>query len=268
MSGLDAWEQAWEEWLLQAPSEQSGIPADSDLHAGLPARVPAERQIWLEAARQAQKQRLRNLIPARIAFLLGPDYLQELLEKIPLSRLSCTLGSDFRLALLDGLEQALQRDGVVIPHLNQVLNYEKALLRLHYHCLPRILPETLGPLLADWVCLLEAGPFLRDILESLRQEQPLPPCSEYPLQVYLLSRDMAGARLEALSPLVAACLRRCNGQRSWAELAVEALAEAEAPEMDLPVLLDWQLHLLRRGVLLLSAAAEVQVLLGEGQTPL
>lgn len=263
MGGLDAWEQAWEEWLLQAPDETVHLTSN-EVYADLPACVPAERHMWLDVARQAQKERLRSLIPTHIAFLLGAAYLEELLDKIPLSLLSGKLGHDFDMALLSGLAHALEQDRILIPHLEQVLNYERTLLQLKYHSLPRILPETPGPLLAEWASVLEAGPFLMDILEALRRAQPLPPCAEYPLQPYLISREMMGVRLEAIPPVVAACLRRCDGQKSWIALATEVLTEtASAEEIEFSVLLDWQHRLLRRGILLLSAEAEAQVFLGK-----
>jgi hypothetical protein len=261
MSGLEAWEQAWEEWLLMENSP-SVPPTLSDI-AILPTRVPAERQLWLSTARTGRTQQLMGLLSPRLIGLLGPDFVAELLERLPLSFVTQAHLGHLKLALLMAFEHVLNTDGVVIPHLEQVFDYEKALLKLTYHRLPKAYSDSSAPVLTDWACLISAGPHFSAVLECLRLGQTLPLFSELPLQTYLLTRDLAGARLEALHPLVAACLHACDGKRLWPEIIEHILKDYSGPRLEPSALLEWQQYLVRRGVLRLSSAAELALFLGE-----
>lgn len=263
MTGLAAWEQAWEEWLLLEEHATAPVPLTLSEGGGLPVLVPSERRLWLKTARLGRTSQLLSHLPARLGVLLGLDYASELLARLPLSLMSQAGLSQFKLALLLGFQSVLAEEEVVIPHLAQVLEYEITVLKLHYHLLPQNTLWGEAPVMADWACLLKAGPHLSEVLERLRQGKALSPCSEFPLQTYLLTRDLGGARLEALHPLVAACLAEVDGQRFWSQIVESVLAEYTGPTLELSALMDWLPYLVRRGILRLSSAAELDLFLGE-----
>jgi len=263
MTGLDAWEQAWEEWLLLDETAAESVPLTLSEGGYLPVLVPSERQVWLQTARLGRTTQLLSHLPPRLGLLLGADYASELLARLPLSLMSQAGFSDFKLALLVGLQSVLAAEEVVIPHLAQVLEYEITVLKLHYHRLPHPLLWGEAPAWADWACLLKAGPHLSEVLERLRLGKALSPCSEFPLQTYLLTRDLGGARIEALHPLVAACLAEVDGQRFWSQIVESVLAEYTGPSLELSALIDWLPYLVRRGILRLSSAAELDLFLGQ-----
>ncbi|PIQ23027.1 hypothetical protein COW36_01965 [bacterium (Candidatus Blackallbacteria) CG17_big_fil_post_rev_8_21_14_2_50_48_46] len=259
MNGLSAWEQVWEEWFIE--TRMTDLPTASVSH--LPACVPSERELWLQSARFSLQQKLRSHIPVRIVNLLGPEYLEELLLQMPRTVIAHSLGPSFSLALLLQLNEQIQQEGLLIPHLSQVLNFEIALLQRVFYRLPPLFPAEFQPLLSDWVCLISGGPFFIDILEWLRLGQPLPACSELPLQDYLLIRDMAGSRLEALPSDVAECLKRCNGKSAWEEIVAEVLNETSDPQLGAAALKDWGNYLIKRGILKVSAEHELRMLIND-----
>jgi len=262
MTGLDAWEQAWEEWLL-LDEQAAEAPLTLSDGGGLPVLVPSERQVWLQTARLGRTSQLFSHLPPRLTYLLGSDYTSELLARLPLSLFSQAGLGDFKLALLVGFQAVLAEEAVVIPHLAQVLDYEMAVLKLQYHRLPQNQLGGEAPVWADWACLLKAGPHLSEVLERLRLVKALSPCSEFPLQTYLLTRDLGGARLEILHPLAAACLAEIDGQRFWSQIVESVLAEYTGPPLELSALMDWLPYLVRRGILRLSSAAELALFLGQ-----
>lgn len=263
MTGLDAWEQAWEEWLLL--DEQAGKPVPLTLSegGGVPVLVPSERRIWLQTARTGRTLQLFSHLPPRLVCLLGEDYASELLARLPLSLVTQAGLNHFKLAVLVGLQAVLVEESVVIPHLEQVLAYEVSVLQLNYHALPQNLNLADAPTWAEWACLLSAGPHFVDVLEFLRQGQVPPPCSEFPLQTYLLTRDLAGSRLEPLHPLVAACLAEVDGQRFWSQIVESVLQDYSGPPLEVSALMEWLSYLVRRGILRLSSAAELDLFLKE-----
>ena len=141
-----------------------------------------------------------------------------------------------------------------LPYLRDLISYELAAAQLEFFSLPRPLPPLAGPVLAPSARLLRLGNQFPLLLESLNRGYALPDLAEGPRQRYLLVREPRSLRLEALPPLLAACLERCSGERPWPALAAEALSEhaQSDPTRDEAALTGWYEQLRQRGVLLES----------------
>lgn len=261
---LRAFEQAWLELLFNAEVRAAWQNGDYTFNGLNPGERRSLQQLHPETLERlvidnnAHRQwLLLNSLPVRVRQLLGESHS----EAVIASLLASEGGPPplypphrLRSALLQHTQQYFSRHHLIVPHLQDLLSYELAATHLGFFGLPRPLPATPGPQLADWARLVRLGHQFPLVLESLSREQAPPDVSETPKQIFLLVRDFRGLRLENPHPLVARCLEACDGQQSWQNVLEQVLADTPdiAAETEKTALQEWLGHYLQRGVLVMS----------------
>lgn len=262
---LKAFEQAWLEILLNPAMRQAWLAGDKRFHQLNPQELAilqaCSRESLISRSHQLHRQRqqvLEAALPSRIRQLLGHSHSQALIAHLleqgsppPLYPYRQLLTS-----LMDACFDYLGQQQVTVPHLRDLVSYELASAHLDFFALPRPLPLTPGPRLAAWARLLRLGCQFPLLLESLNQGEEPPPLAEVPRQLFLLTREFRGLRLEALPPLVASCLENCDGQKSWAELVAQLHTQQAIPDNEAEALQAGYERLLQRGVLQKSTGAD------------
>lgn len=267
---LKAFQQVWLELLLNPAARTNFLSSEQFLpglsvleRKSLQSMSLTELEQFSQRAYARCYQKLAAVMPTRIAQLLGAEHVHGILEAYlgqaslePLYPRRLLLSS-----LLNQLSVYLSQQSLIIPHLKDLMAYELALLELDFFQLPTSLAWGGGPKLAPHVRLVRLGKEFPMVLDALNRGFPLPDISETPKQRFLLSREFQNLRLEALPPLISACLEACDGQLSWKMIVRQVLAtRAQDSEPEAETLENALEHFLQRGVLIQAAVLDSRVL--------
>lgn len=260
---LRAFQQAWLELLFNAEVRAAWQNGDYTFNGLNPAEKRSLQQLHpdtlerLVADNNAHRHwLLLNSLPVRIRQLLGENHSEAVIASLLAAESPPPLYPPQRLrsVLLHHTQSYFSRHHLIVPHLQDLLNYELAATHLGFFGLPRPLSPTPGPQLAEWARLVRLGHQFPLVLDSLSREETPPDVSETPKQTFLLVRDFRGLRLENPHPLLARCLEACDGQQNWESLINQVLANSPDidPHTEKTALQEWLGHYLQRGVLVMS----------------
>jgi hypothetical protein len=202
---------------------------------------------------QTRQQLFRHFLPVNLQHLLPHDLIQSLITGYISLYPDATLYPKAQAMprLLAFIFQDLRQRRVHIPHLEDIIRYELLASQLQLFQLPQPLAWCPGPRLATWAGLLEGGPHLIPVLESLLLNPPeLSQIPDQPKCGYLLTRTLSGLRAEALPAALYQCLSQCDGQSSWSDGVSACLLPPEQHE----AMLAWENVLHERGILIYSTA--------------
>lgn len=258
--GLKSYQQAWLALLLNQDRRVNWLSGRERFH-GLDKQsaenlAHIDPQILETIVRESHSQRLLTLVQSLsepMRCLLGQKHTEAValrfLETEPLLPLyprECS-----QTALLNQILDYLSEEHLLIPHLKDLLAYELSIVQLRFFSLPRVHAYRPGPVLASWASVLVLGHHFPTVLEALSQNRTVPERSESPRQHFLLLRDFRGLKLEVLHPILARCLRACDGRKIWSEIVQDVLAEESETEglLETDALQAWLTQYLKRGIL-------------------
>lgn len=255
---LKAFQNTWLELLYQpefrsAWQRGESIPRQltSQEQAGLQALAADQLHDFISNSQQHLQDVLQELIPNRLQRLLDPPIFRDCLQEWIASEALPPLfpRSSFIAAWGRFLQQYLQAQELLIPHLQDMLLYELSLGQLRFFSLPG--PENLqpGPQLASWSKVLSLGEQFPLVLNQLKQEQQPIGLAEYPKRPFLLYQNFGGTHLERLPQMLAECLLLCDGQLSWQDILEQVQTQHPAQELPYQELSHWYQQYLQQGIL-------------------
>lgn len=255
---LATWQSLWVQLLMDPHLRERWQTDYLPIHDLQPEEIHCLNQLssnllhtLAEQNLKARQELFRHFLPTNLQHLLPRELSQSLITGYVSLYPDAPLYPKAQAIprLLAFIFQDLRQRRVHIPHLEDLIRYELLASQLQLFQFPQPLAWCPGPRLAPWAGLLEGGPHLIPVLESLALSPPeLSQIPDQPKCGYLLTRTLSGLRAEALPAALYQCLSLCDGQGTWTEWVS---AQALTPEQH-DALLAWEPVLHERGILIYS----------------